>query len=457
MKNLSLQMASAAMLKKTADVTNKSNAMVDKSATVEPNNSFQMMLKRQVKNHKDSAENSSALQETAQKTSSLQNNTGLKVVDEKQESKAGSMELVVNVDATSQASEKTKNIKISIDERDSKNDDFMSGVRAKSIEKIALNAKTLLELEEGVDAKSEETLNNAEGVSGVIPAPTFVQAILTPVVNAIGLVKTQETSLEREGKNSLQSPSIADTALTNAKAQMNSTQSKDVQEIDVKAPESSSQIDKNIISEQPHWQAAMQRSADKQAVDAELINVKLASNISKDNINKEAIVPASYQTVAQNNSVTPTQLVVSSSNIIQAYPGKSGWDQAISQRVVWMIGASEQSATLTLNPPDLGPLQVVISVNNDRVDTTFMSDSTEVRQALQDGMANLREKLGESGIQLGQASISSGGQPKQEYQQGTQNPVLSQNSSHELILAEEKASILNTKVQIINGLVDTFA
>ena len=45
MKNLSLQMASAAMLKKTADATNKSNAMVDKSATVEPNSSFQMMLK----------------------------------------------------------------------------------------------------------------------------------------------------------------------------------------------------------------------------------------------------------------------------------------------------------------------------------------------------------------------------------------------------------------------------
>jgi flagellar hook-length control protein FliK len=467
MKNLSLQIASSAILKKPADVTNKSNAVVDKSAAAELNNSFQMMLKRQVKNQKDSAGNSLVSPEIAQKTPSLQNNTGFKVFDEKQESNAGSVALVAKVDSASQASDKIKNIKVSIDESDSKNDDVMSGVSAKLIEKITFNAKTLLELEEGVDAKSEETLNNAEDVKSVVLVASFVQAILTPVVNVISLVKTQETASQVAGKNSLQSPNTADAGLQKQKnldavlsstiAQSNSTQSKDVQGSGVKTPEEGSQIDTNIISEQTHWQAAMQRSAVKQAVDTELMKVKLASNITKDSINKEVIVPASYQSAAQNNSIIPTQQTVSSSNIIQAYPEKSGWDQAISQKVVWMVGASEQLATLTLNPPDLGPLQVVISVNNDRVDTTFMSDSAEVRQALQDGMANLREKLSESGIQLGQASVNSGGQPKQEYQQSTQNQLLSQHSSSAPVLAEEKTSIVNTKVQIINGLVDTFA
>ncbi len=465
MKNLSLQMASSAILKKTADVTNKSNAMVDKSAAAEPNNSFQMMLNRQVKNQKDSAKNSLALQETAQKTPSLQNRTRLKVVDEKQESKADSLKLVAKVDAASQSSDKTKNIKISIDE--SKNDDVISGVSARTIEEIALNAKTLFELEERVDAKSEETLNNAEDVSSVVSVASFVQAILTPVANAIDLVKTQETASEVVGKNSLQSPNTVDAGLqkqrnldavlSNTISQSYSIKSKDAQENGVIPPENGSQIDANITSEQTHWQAVMQRSAAKQAVDTELINVKLASNITKDSIIKEVMVPASYQSAAQSNFITPTLQTASSSNIIQAYPGKSGWDQAISQKVVWMVGAGEQSATLTLNPPDLGPLQVVISVNNDMVNTTFMSDSTEVRQALQDGMANLREKLSESGIQLGQANVSPGGQPKQEYQQGTQKQVLSQNSGQEPVLAEEKASIVHTKVQIINGLVDTFA
>jgi flagellar hook-length control protein FliK len=459
MKNLSLQMASTAMLKKTADATNKSNVMGDKSAAAEPNSSFQMMLNRQqVKNQKDTAQKRSDLQETAQKTSNLQNNTGLKVVDEKQESKAGSVESVAKVDAASQSSDKIKNIKISIDE--SKNNDVVSSVR--TIEEIALNAKTLFELEEGVDAKSEETLNKAEDVSSVVPVASFVQAILTPVVNAIDLAKTQEAASEVTGKNTMQSPNAADAGLqkqsnldavlSNTIVQSNSTQSRDAQGNGVNAQENGSQIDKNIISEQTHWQVAMQRSEVKQAVDAEFIDVKQASNI-----NKDVIVSANYQSLAQNNSITPIQQTASSSNIIQAYPGKSGWDQAISQKVVWMVGASEQSATLTLNPPDLGPLQVVISVNNDMVNTTFMSDSTEVRQALQDGMANLREKLSESGIQLGQTSVSPGGQPKQEYQQSTQNQVLSQGASQESVLAEEKVSIVHAKVQIINGLVDTFA
>lgn len=466
MKNLSLQMASTAMLKKTAEAANKSNGMVDKASVAEPNNSFQMMLNRQVKNQKDSAENSSVLQEAAQKMSSLQNNTGLKVVDEKQESKAGSMELVAKVDAASQTGDKIKNIKISIDGSESKNNDVMGGVSAKAIEEVALNAKALFKLEEGVDAKSEETLINAEDVSGEVSVASFVQAIFTPVVNVIDLVKTQEIASEVVGKNSLQSPNTADAGLqkqrnldavlSNTIAQSNSTQSKDAQGAGIKTAENSSQIDTNITSEQTHWQAVMQRSAVKQAVDAELVNVKLTSNIAKDSINKEVIMPASYQSAAQSNPITPTQQTASSSNIIQAYPGKSGWDQAISQKVVWMVGAGEQSATLTLNPPDLGPLQVVISVSNDMVDTNFMSDNAEVRQALQDGMANLREKLSESGIQLGQASISSGGQAKQEFQQATQNRLASQLNSNAPVFPEEKTAIANTKVRLMNGLVDTF-
>jgi flagellar hook-length control protein FliK len=31
-----------------------------------------------------------------------------------------------------------------------------------------------------------------------------------------------------------------------------------------------------------------------------------------------------------------------------------------------MVGSEEQTASLTLNPPDLGPLQVVLSVSNDQ-------------------------------------------------------------------------------------------
>lgn len=150
---------------------------------------------------------------------------------------------------------------------------------------------------------------------------------------------------------------------------------------------------------------------------------------------------------------------VASRPVIDAYPGKAGWDQAISQRVIYMAGAGEQSATLTLNPPDLGPLQVVVSVNNGQADASFTSDNPEVRQALQDGMDNLREKMRESGVELGQTNVQSGEQSRQAFEQATQH-----RSSESRINATQSSAINATDgvskkvaVKVINGLVDTFA
>jgi flagellar hook-length control protein FliK len=89
--------------------------------------------------------------------------------------------------------------------------------------------------------------------------------------------------------------------------------------------------------------------------------------------------------------------------------GASGWDRALGQKVVWMVGQGEQSASLTLNPPDLGPLQVVLTVSNTQASADFSSAQPEVRQALQDALPRLREMLADAGIALGQANVHAGG------------------------------------------------
>ena len=171
---------------------------------------------------------------------------------------------------------------------------------------------------------------------------------------------------------------------------------------------------------------------------------------------KEIALPTSVQAPAQPNANLPAQQVASA-NYIQASPGKTGWDQAISQKIVWMVGAEQQSATLTLNPPDLGPLQVVIHVHNDQADATFISDNAEVRQALQDGMDNLRDKMSESGIQLGQANVNSGQQAQQQFQQSMQNRQSSPMAIANTTLGLEKTTQASTLARVSNGLVDTFA
>jgi flagellar hook-length control protein FliK len=87
--------------------------------------------------------------------------------------------------------------------------------------------------------------------------------------------------------------------------------------------------------------------------------------------------------------------------------GQRGWDQAISQRVLWLAQDQLQQASLTLNPPHLGPIQVTVQIENQQAMVQFVSAQPEVRQALQDSIPVLREMFGQAGIELGQTDIGS--------------------------------------------------
>ncbi|MBN9132405.1 MAG: flagellar hook-length control protein FliK [Nitrosospira multiformis] len=93
--------------------------------------------------------------------------------------------------------------------------------------------------------------------------------------------------------------------------------------------------------------------------------------------------------------------------------GTGSWDNALGQRVLWMISHQHQIAELNLNPPDLGPLQVVLSVSNDQASAAFVSQNPEVRQALEAALPRLKEMMAESGINLGNATVSDQGSRQQ--------------------------------------------
>lgn len=140
--------------------------------------------------------------------------------------------------------------------------------------------------------------------------------------------------------------------------------------------------------------------------------------------------------------------------------GSSGWDQALGQKVVWMVAGSQQSASLTLNPPDLGPLQVVLNVSNNQATANFTSAQPEVRQALENAMPKLRDMLGEAGIQLGQANVSAGTPNHQQSGFGERQASSSRSSGRGEDDNASEAAVRVTRTETIssgNGLVDTFA
>lgn len=446
MQNLSLPATQNAPLKNLSDAANKNNTSTDKSASGEPNTSFQTMLSRQVQAKQAQDKQMSARQ----------------LLDKQARARQGGSEHVATQQKDKSAAGNTQSGTATASDNKAGTDIDSAG---KPGTEIKLASKKLLVENEDAETKPDADANISALATSMLDSVILAPVILAPVINATPLVNAQGTSspaateadspLASTAEIATQKQQSLDAVLSNALSQ-----GKNANALDKDIQGASDIQNANMASEHTRWLDAMLPSAARQTGGDESTSVRSALNelnAVKDSAGKDVVTPASFQPAAQVNAALSTQQA-GSTNVINAYPGKSGWDQAISQKVVWMVGAGEQSATLTLNPPDLGPLQVVIHVHNDQADATFISDNTEVRQALEDGMSNLRDKMSESGIQLGQANVSSGGQSQQAFQQATQNRLAAQqNNSTSASTVAEVASSAATAVRVANGLVDTFA
>lgn len=85
--------------------------------------------------------------------------------------------------------------------------------------------------------------------------------------------------------------------------------------------------------------------------------------------------------------------------------GDDGFDQAIGARIGWLADQKIGHAHIRLNPEDLGPVDVRLQMNGDKVHASFSSPHVDVRQALESSLPRLRELLGEQGFQLAHADV----------------------------------------------------
>ncbi|MBV8634626.1 MAG: flagellar hook-length control protein FliK [Burkholderiaceae bacterium] len=194
-------------------------------------------------------------------------------------------------------------------------------------------------------------------------------------------------------------------------------------------------------------------------VQADIANLAQAAAKSADAIRDPVATAAAAAPAMINNAQLSTVASQMSGAEDKLTPqvGSPGWDQALGQKVVWMVAGGQQSASLTLNPPDLGPMQVVLNVNNSHATATFTAAQPEVRQALEAALPKLREMLGDAGIQLGQASVNAG---LAQQQQNFADKATPRSGGGAIDALAEVASVISpaaAKVVSGIGLVDTFA
>ena len=138
--------------------------------------------------------------------------------------------------------------------------------------------------------------------------------------------------------------------------------------------------------------------------------------------------------------------------------GTPGWDTAFSQKVAWAATNQHQVAELRLNPPNLGPIEIRITVTNDQATAVFVSAHASVRESIEAALPKLREMMGESGLTLGNVNVSS--QSFQQQQQTAHGEEKSSSKQGNLIpelALDSGLPGLSARTVVRHGLVDIFA
>ena len=174
----------------------------------------------------------------------------------------------------------------------------------------------------------------------------------------------------------------------------------------------------------------------------EVLDAGLTSVDKPDRLNVgEQIVSKTYglgqtQTQAQPQTQAPAstvQLFVNEpdmlptskpvSNLPITVPLKDfAWSGEFVGRMSLMVKGGLQEASIQLNPPELGRMEVKLSTDGDQVKIMFTVQHAAAREAIEQAMPRLREMLEQSGLQLAQSDVADQSQSQRRENKVEHNP-----------------------------------
>ncbi|MEW7314538.1 flagellar hook-length control protein FliK [Buttiauxella gaviniae] len=231
------------------------------------------------------------------------------------------------------------------------------------------------------------------------------------------------------------------------------------------APKNAPASDKTIALDATPAAKSVPANTAEPLPDAKTFTVSNAENGNRDAAanNTSTASPLLTPTVSSATVATPAtaQIAVPVAPQISAQLGSQEWQQAVSQHITLFTRQGQQSAELRLHPEDLGQIQISMKIDDNQAQLQMVSAHSHVRAALEATLPNLRLALAESGIQLGQSSISSESFAGQQQQQSGQNPQQSPRSASTFpSMGDGEALAVPASVQRLasgNNAVDIFA
>jgi flagellar hook-length control protein FliK len=131
--------------------------------------------------------------------------------------------------------------------------------------------------------------------------------------------------------------------------------------------------------------------------------------------------------------------------------GSDSFDDAIGARMSWLADQKIGHAHIKVTPNEMGPVEVRLHLDGDKVNASFTAANADTRQALEQSLPRLREMLGQNGFQLGQADVG------QQQQNPSGNRNGGNDSGNGLTLDDTPPVGIPSVVLRQRGLLDAYA
>ena len=130
------------------------------------------------------------------------------------------------------------------------------------------------------------------------------------------------------------------------------------------------------------------------------------------------------------------------------------FDEAVGTRLTWLAEQKIGHAHIKITPNDLGPVEVHLQMDGDKVHASFTAAHVDVRQALEQSLPRLRDMLGEHGFQLAHADV---GAQQQGQRDGGGNGQAGFNGLNDASGDDASSVVVPASVLRARGLLDAYA
>ncbi|MCW5620536.1 MAG: flagellar hook-length control protein FliK [Burkholderiales bacterium] len=136
--------------------------------------------------------------------------------------------------------------------------------------------------------------------------------------------------------------------------------------------------------------------------------------------------------------------------------GRRPFASELGDRVLWMASNGRQVAELRIDPPQLGPVEVRLSITGEQATLSLVSAQAAVREALQASIPRLQDMIQSIGLELGSVHVGSESFARQQ-EQGERPPHAHvSGQQHEPLSLADATQRLSHAI-VGNGLVDVYA